>query len=168
MISPIYHVSLVRFRAVALSMGPTRQRQFIGKGLERQTLPPTPRSAQPEMPGGEGVQGWRSVFHLLPGDAALTQAENQAVPKVMVLTGRGAALEVQSPPPSETTRGTLAPASGGADDGTRVCVAAARSCLFANLWTVARQAPLPMGILQTRMLQWVAMPTSRGIFPTQG
>ena len=98
----------------------------------------------------------------------MTQAENQAVPKVMVLTGKGAALEVQSPPPSETTRGTLAPACGGADDGTRVCVAAARSCLFANLWTVARQAPLPMGILQTRMLQWVAMPTSRGIFPTQG
>ena len=98
----------------------------------------------------------------------MTQAENQAVPKVMVLTGKGAALEVQSPPPSETTRGTPAPACGGADDGTRVCVAAARSCLFANLWTVARQAPLPMGILQTRMLQWVAMPTSRGIFPTQG
>ena len=34
--------------------------------------------------------------------------------------------------------------------------------LFANLWTVARQAPLSMGILQTRILEWVAMPSSRG------
>ena len=29
-------------------------------------------------------------------------------------------------------------------------------------WTVARQAPLSMGILQGRVLQWVAMPSSRG------
>ena len=29
-------------------------------------------------------------------------------------------------------------------------------------WTVARQAPLSMGILQARILQWVAMPSSRG------
>ena len=29
-------------------------------------------------------------------------------------------------------------------------------------WTVACQAPLPMGILQARILEWVAMPSSRG------
>ena len=29
-------------------------------------------------------------------------------------------------------------------------------------WTVARQVPLPMGILQTRILEWVAMPSSQG------
>ena len=29
-------------------------------------------------------------------------------------------------------------------------------------WTVARQAPLSLGILQARMLEWVAMPSSRG------
>ena len=29
--------------------------------------------------------------------------------------------------------------------------------LFATPWTVARQAPLPMGILQARILEWVAM-----------
>ena len=29
-------------------------------------------------------------------------------------------------------------------------------------WTVARQAPLSMGILQARILEWVAMPSSRG------
>ena len=29
-------------------------------------------------------------------------------------------------------------------------------------WTVAHQAPLSMGILQARILQWVAMPSSRG------
>ena len=39
--------------------------------------------------------------------------------------------------------------------------------LFATPWTVALPAPLSMGILQVRILQWVAMPSSRGIFPTQ-
>ena len=32
----------------------------------------------------------------------------------------------------------------------------------ATLWTVARQAPLSMGILQARILEWVAMLSSRG------
>ena len=31
-------------------------------------------------------------------------------------------------------------------------------------WTVAYQAPLSMGILQARILEWVAMPSSRGSF----
>ena len=34
--------------------------------------------------------------------------------------------------------------------------------LFATPWTVARQALLSMGILQARILEWVAMPSSRG------
>ena len=34
--------------------------------------------------------------------------------------------------------------------------------LFATPWTIACQAPLSMGILQGRMLRWVAMPSSRG------
>ena len=34
--------------------------------------------------------------------------------------------------------------------------------LFVGPWTVARQAPLSMGILQARILQWVAMSSSRG------
>ena len=33
--------------------------------------------------------------------------------------------------------------------------------LFMTPWTVAHQAPLPMETLQTRMLEWVAMPSSR-------
>ena len=33
---------------------------------------------------------------------------------------------------------------------------------FMTWWTVARQAPLSMGILQARILEWVAMPSSRG------
>ena len=33
---------------------------------------------------------------------------------------------------------------------------------FVTPWTVAHQAPLPMGILQARILEWVAMPSSRG------
>ena len=48
-----------------------------------------------------------------------------------------------------------------------VCCACVLSCfsyiwLFANLWTVAHQAPLSMGILQTRILKWVAVPSSSG------
>ena len=34
--------------------------------------------------------------------------------------------------------------------------------LFVTPWTVARQAPLPMGVLQARILGWVAMSSSRG------
>ena len=34
--------------------------------------------------------------------------------------------------------------------------------LFETLRTVAQQAPLSMGILQARILEWVAMPSSRG------
>ena len=34
--------------------------------------------------------------------------------------------------------------------------------LFETQWTVAREAPLSMGILQARILEWVAMPSSRG------
>ena len=34
--------------------------------------------------------------------------------------------------------------------------------LFVTGWTEARQAPLPIGILQARILEWVAMPSSRG------
>ena len=34
--------------------------------------------------------------------------------------------------------------------------------------TAAGQAPLSMRVLQVRILEWVAMPSSRGIFPTQG
>ena len=37
-----------------------------------------------------------------------------------------------------------------------------RVWLFVNLWTVAHQAPLPLGILQARILKWVAVPSSRG------
>ena len=35
-------------------------------------------------------------------------------------------------------------------------------CLFVTPWTVAHQAPLSMGILQARILEWVAMPSSSG------
>ena len=33
--------------------------------------------------------------------------------------------------------------------------------VFVTPWTVAHQAPLPIGILQARMLEWVAMPSSK-------
>ena len=34
--------------------------------------------------------------------------------------------------------------------------------LFATSWTIAHQAPLSTGILQARILEWVAVPSSRG------
>ena len=34
--------------------------------------------------------------------------------------------------------------------------------LFVTPWTVAHLAPLPVGILQARIREWVAMPFSRG------
>ena len=34
--------------------------------------------------------------------------------------------------------------------------------LFVTSWTITSQAPLSMGILQARILEWVAMPSSRG------
>ena len=39
------------------------------------------------------------------------------------------------------------------------------SCVrfFATLWTVAHQAPLSMGILHTKILEWVAIPSSRDL-----
>ena len=37
--------------------------------------------------------------------------------------------------------------------------------LFVTPWTVAHQAPPSMGILQARILEWVAMPSSRGSSP---
>ena len=45
------------------------------------------------------------------------------------------------------------------------CVCAqslSRVLFFATPWTVASQAPLFMGILQARILEWVATPSSRG------
>ena len=37
----------------------------------------------------------------------------------------------------------------------------------ATQWTAALQAPLSMGILQLRILEWVAMPFSRGSSQTR-
>ena len=50
------------------------------------------------------------------------------------------------------------------------CAVLSRSvmCDSAMPWTIAHQAPLSMGILQARILEWVAMPSSKGIFLTQG
>ena len=42
-----------------------------------------------------------------------------------------------------------------------LCLVAQSCPTLCNPWTVACQAPLPMGILQARILEWVAMPSSR-------
>ena len=43
-----------------------------------------------------------------------------------------------------------------------VCLVTQSGLTLCDPWTVARQAPLSMGILQARILKWVAMPSSRG------
>ena len=42
------------------------------------------------------------------------------------------------------------------------CSVFSRVQLFATPWTVALQASLPMGFSQARVLEWVAMSSSRG------
>ena len=46
-------------------------------------------------------------------------------------------------------------------NSTMRCAVLSHLQLFAIPWTVACQAPLTMGILQARILEWVAMPSSR-------
>ena len=50
------------------------------------------------------------------------------------------------------------------DFGSLCCAVLSRSVVSdsATPWTVALQAPLSMGILQARMLEWVAIPSSKG------
>ena len=44
-----------------------------------------------------------------------------------------------------------------------MCLLVAQSCpTFATTWTVSSQAPLSMGILQARILEWAVMPFSGG------
>ena len=49
-------------------------------------------------------------------------------------------------------------------DAAMLCCPQSPSCLllFATPWTVPCQAPLSMGILQSGILEWVAIPSSRG------
>ena len=42
-----------------------------------------------------------------------------------------------------------------------LCLALSHVPLFVTPWTVARQAPLSMGILQAKILEWVAMSSPR-------
>ena len=42
----------------------------------------------------------------------------------------------------------------------KCCAVLGRIQLFAISWTVISQVPLSMGILQARILEWVAMPSS--------
>ena len=53
----------------------------------------------------------------------------------------------------------------GQEDGKGMLYCVYSLCrirLFVTLWTVAHHAPLSMGILHARILEWVAMPSSRG------
>ena len=43
-----------------------------------------------------------------------------------------------------------------------ICKSLSRVQLFKTPWTLAHLAPLSVGILQARILEWVAMPSSRG------
>ena len=53
--------------------------------------------------------------------------------------------------------------------GVRLVCLVAQSCLtLCDPWSVARQAPLSMGILQARIPEWVAMPSFRGSSQPRG
>ena len=41
-----------------------------------------------------------------------------------------------------------------------LCLVTQLCPIFVTPWTLARQAPLSTGILQARILEWVAMPAS--------
>ena len=57
---------------------------------------------------------------------------------------------------------------GGRAQVTMLCCASlSRMGLFETPWTAARQAPLSMGILQSRILEWVAEIPSPGDLPDQ-
>ena len=53
---------------------------------------------------------------------------------------------------------------GKSNHHLKYILALSLSCvqLFVTPWTVAHQSPLSMGIIQTRILEQVAMPSSRG------
>ena len=53
---------------------------------------------------------------------------------------------------------------GFLEEGKHTFVLSHFSCvrLIATLWTVAHQAPLSLRILQACILEWVAMPSSKG------
>ena len=69
-------------------------------------------------------------------------------------------------PPDSAVRATASPPSSYG------CAVLGRSVVSDSLrphpWTVARQAPPSMELLQARILEWVAIPFSRGSSPTQG
>jgi len=50
--------------------------------------------------------------------------------------------------------------------GSVLCLVTQLCPTLATPWTIAHQIPLSMGILQARILEWVAL--FRRIFPTQG
>ena len=45
---------------------------------------------------------------------------------------------------------------------SKCCAVLSHVWLFATPWTITRQAPPSMGILWARILEWFAMPSSRG------
>ena len=51
---------------------------------------------------------------------------------------------------------------------SKSCCVLNRVRLFATPWTAAHQASLSMGILQARILEWVAMPSCRGSSQPRG
>ena len=68
------------------------------------------------------------------------------------------------PPDSAVRAAASPPSSYGCVLGRSVV----SDSLLPHPWTVARQAPPSMELLQARILDWVAIPFSRGSSPTQG
>ena len=65
--------------------------------------------------------------------------------------------------PEKPFRQMVISAKRGSEFAIPVLGSVAQLCpALVSPWTVARQAPLSMGLLQVSILGWVAMPSSRG------
>ena len=74
------------------------------------------------------------------------------------------AIKGQCPPwnPSGCKAGAALVAAGSVAPAAIVCWTPVRAQSLQSCPTVARQAPLSMGFSQAKILEWVAMPSSRG------
>ena len=113
-------------------------------------------------PNGTGRTGpWSPPAwcpYLVPGSGATSRSPWQAAEEAI---GPRASLVVNTGAVPASSRCKLAPWGELLHWGHHLSLVA-QSCLFATPWTVARQAPLSTGILQARILEWVAMLSSRG------
>ena len=115
------------------------------------------------------LPGWGSASHRnsCSQESSLSQAEMRAGHWCLSTPGTQFWALSLFLPPALHHACTLTWAWDSLNVGCRKGKCQSLSCvqLFATPWVVARQAPLSLGILQARTLEWFAMPFSRGSSP---